>query len=164
MGSRFIEPGVVVRLPLSGGDWIDVRARLNTKQHREMLNRLVKDVDVPIGGDRDGPSEAPTSLPINPLEAGLTQVLAYVVDWSLTDDRGEPAMIRTPFGEVDEARLRNYFDHLDPDSSAEIISAVQAHDATVAALRVQEKKRRGDASKSGATSPSLAAVAGGTNG
>ncbi len=137
---RFVQ-GDVVRLPLSGGEWIDVKAELNAGEARHIFSALVKEMH----------AGRPTT--IDPDKVGVTKVVEYVVGWSLLglDGRPEP---------VSESAI----DGLDVDTYREIVDAVDAHDAACEAARLARKNGQGGESPSPAISPSLAGVAGASSG
>jgi hypothetical protein len=137
---RFV-PGDVVRLPLSGGEWIDVKKELNAGEARRVWSALVREMN----------AGEPTKL--DPEKVGLTKVVEYVVGWSLlnADDRPEP---------VSESAIEG----LDVDTYKEIVDAVDQHDARNEALRVARKNGRGGEKASPAISPSPDGVAGASSG
>lgn len=119
---RFVRPETVT-LPLSGGDTIIVRRRLNTAGARAMFARMsvLKN---------DG-----TRL-IDPLLVGVAHVAAYLVDWTIRDDTGTVVMIRDQPASVVESAL----DNLDADDFVEIKEAVDRHIDAQAIARAEEKK------------------------
>jgi hypothetical protein len=144
--SRIVAPGTT-RLTLSRGDWLLVKQRLNAGETLDLFERAAPGIDVTAPGVLQ-------RLP--PSKVGMAIILAYLLDWSLVDPQGTPIPIRGATPEEIEAALRL----LDFDSFIEVMNTITAHDA---AMR-QEKKRSTDARASSATLPSLASVAGGTNG
>jgi hypothetical protein len=157
--SRFVKP-TEVRLPISDGDYLIVKEKLTAGEQLEVFARLYKTAE---GGSSGGVTVGKTgiaeSMTLDPLQVGLSMVLGYLLDWSLTDDDGRVVSIRNQPLDVVTAALRN----LEFDDYQEIVAAVQAHDARHQAAR-QEKKRSGGPSGSGPISRSLAVVGGGTNG
>lgn len=137
---RFVQ-GDVVRLPIAGGEWIDVKKELNAGESRRIFATLVKEMNV----------GAATKL--DPERVGLTKVLAYVVGWSFlnTQHRPEP---------VSESAL----DGLDVDTYQSIVDAVDQHDTACEAIRLARKNGQGGETPLPATSPSLAAAAGASSG
>jgi hypothetical protein len=126
----FVRPEVV-RLPLSGERWIDVKKRLNAGESRKMYARLIKDM----------PADRSPSL--DPEQAGLTKLVAYVLGWSFTDDDGKPV----PFSV-------SALDNLDTDLYAEMVKAVDAHEDAQDAARSAEKNGQSSGTTSSATSSS----------
>jgi hypothetical protein len=137
---RFVQ-GDVIRVPLSGGEWIDVKKELNAGEARRIFATLVKTMNV---------GEVTT---LDPEKVGLTKVVEYVVGWSLlgTDGRPEP---------VSESAI----DGLDQDTYREIVDAVDAHDVACEAIRVARKNGQGGETASAAISPSPDAAAGASTG
>jgi hypothetical protein len=133
---RFVQ-GDVVRLALSGGEWIDVKKELNAGESRRIFATLVKEMH----------AGQPTKL--DPEKVGLTKVVEYVVGWSLlgSDDRPEP---------VSESAI----DGLDLETYREIVDAVDAHDAACDAERLARKNGQAGEKASAAISPSPDAAGG----
>jgi hypothetical protein len=80
MGCRFVSPAIV-RLPLSGGDWIEVKKRLSVSDERESMQQIMGEVG-PDGWRRP-----------NVKMIGIAEVLAYLVDWSFRDAQGQPVKV-----------------------------------------------------------------------
>jgi len=135
--SRFVRPDTTT-LQLSDGDWLIVKTQLNAGEQREVFNRLTRNN---LAIDQHGIGGR---MEIDPMQAGFSTVLGYLLDWSLTDDDGHKVDVKNQPVEVVAAAL----DSLDLDSYQEIIEAVQAHEASVNERRLLEKKRRGVDSKS----------------
>lgn len=131
--NRFVAP-LVVRLPLSDGDWIDVKKELNAGEQRRIFTGLVKSM---TAGEK---------AELNPEHVGKTKILEYVVDWSFMDAEGQPV----PFS-------ASALDAIDPSSYAEIMAAVDAHDE--AAEQARDERKNASGGKTGSTptlpSPSL---------
>lgn len=121
----------VVRVPLTDGDFLDLKKQLNTGEYRSMLTAQFKDV------------QAGSRAVINLEQMGLSKVLAYVVGWSFVDLEGKPL----PFS-VDTLNA------CEPDVFTDILAAVEAHEAAIDQARSAEKKEKGGASASSAISPS----------
>jgi hypothetical protein len=145
--SRFVRPNTDV-LPLSDGDTLVVRRRLNTGEQRAMFQRMR--AAAPNG---DG-------YHVDPMQVGLATMTAYLLDWSLRDDNGAPVVIRDQPMPVVESAINA----LDPDDFAEIREAIETHVARVEAARAEEKKTRRGGAASSPTSTSPDAAAGATNG
>lgn len=142
--SRFVRPDVVI-LKLSDGDTLTVKARLNAGEEHDAFARMIESAP-------DG------SLRRNLRWAGISLAVAYLVDWSLTDDDGRLVAIRDHAPDAVLAILKA----LDPDSYKEVREAIEAHDTAVRAKREQEKNGQGGGLGSPAISPSLVGVAGAT--
>lgn len=112
-------------------DWIDVKRRLNTGEVRAKYTRMYT-VAAADGTKR-----------LDPMQTGMSLVVAYLMDWSFTDDDGKPVSIShltqsdDPVAKADLARI---LDNLDPDSFGEIAAAIDEHETAQAAARAAEKK------------------------
>jgi len=78
--------------------------------------------------------------------------VSYLIDWSITDADDRPVLVRDQPYPVVAAALRNQTS----ESLKEILQAVQAHDAAMAAEREHQKKDRGGANAPSPTSTSAA--------
>lgn len=119
--SRFVRPETVT-LPLSDGDSITVRRWLSEGEQRESYSRMYR--------------EGPRGLQVHPAEVSIAMVIAYLVDWTLTDDEGRQVIIRDQPVDVVRAAL----DALYPVDFAELREAIQAHEDRELEARRQEKK------------------------
>jgi hypothetical protein len=141
--SRFVRPETRV-LTLGNGDTLVVKDCLTAGEQRAAYARMYL---AGVNGN----------LSIHPLQVGLAQMTAYLVDWSLTDDEGRPVVIR----EVSADRLVEVLESLDPESFSEIRDAIDAHEQARALARAEEKKTiRTGVIESPQTSPSLVVVTG----
>jgi|SRR5215831_5147967 len=148
-GWRFVQP-TTRRLELSEGDWLLVKTRLTAGERRDAWSRMV--ITAPDG-----------TRSINPHMVGLATILAYLVDWNITDPTGRIVPLRPLDGQDPMVVATAALDHLDPESYDEILQAVKRHELQMIAEREAEKKtRRGDPMSS-ATSPSPVAITGRTN-
>jgi hypothetical protein len=139
MGSRVVRPETV-RINISDGDWIDVKKRLNAGEARRVYTRMVKT------------AEAGKPFELDPFQVGRSQVMAYLVNWSFTDqpitgEFGQPASPEV----IGEA-----LDNLDLESFNEIAQAVAAHETAMNAERDAEKKVKSSETASAPTSESAA--------
>jgi hypothetical protein len=125
--SRFVKPEVV-RLELSGGDWITVKNRLSAGEKRSIFALMVKSM------------HAGEKVAIDPARAQIAQLVVYLVDWSLTDDTGKLVPIKDAPAEF----VMQALDNLDADSYAEIEQALERH----LTAREEEKKALAPASES----------------
>jgi hypothetical protein len=137
---RFVQP-TVVRLPLDGGEWIDVKKELNAGEARHVYASLVKSM---VAGK---PPE------LDAERVGVTKLLAYVVGWSLLNYDGRPEP-------VSEEALRV----LDQETYQDIIRAVDDHDLVSEAARHARKNGLDGETGLPATSPSRSGVAGVSSG
>jgi hypothetical protein len=140
--SRFVTPAEI-RLPITDGDYLIVKAQLNTGETLDVFARM-------RAKDADG---------LDPLQVGIAVVVGYLLDWSLTDDAGQIVPVRQQPPIVVEAALRA----LDYADFQEIAGAVQAHDDKVKAAH-QEKKRMPGSPAAVVSWPSPVAATGATNG
>src|SRR5262245_1132435 len=121
--SRFVRPESD-KLDLSHGDWVLVKRRLTAGEQRRAFARTVKRMQV---------GEA---TQLDPEAIGLSVMVVYLLDWSLTDDSGQVVLIRDqPESAVESALLQ-----LDPDSFREISDAIDAHVQAQQIERENEKK------------------------
>jgi len=141
--SRFVTP-TEVRLPISDGDYLIVKERLNLGDATERTARML---------NAEGTA-------VDPLKYGRAQVQTYLVDWSLTDAAGRIVSIREEPPAVVAAALEN----LDPEDFREILEAIEAHEQRMTAAREEKKSTRSGATVPAAISPSLVAVGGGMSG
>jgi hypothetical protein len=118
-------------LTLADGTTLTVKRRLNSGDARDMKAMQVY------------PSMA---------EPGL--VMAYLLDWSVTND-GTPA----PIAGASRSELAAVLDNLDEDAFDEIYAAVAAHRKAMIAEREAQKKSQGGTPTSAVTSPSSSAPA-----
>jgi len=117
--SRFLKPEIV-RLNLTGGDWITVRRELTAGEQRRVFARTTK------------PVKAGQPIEIDLEKAGISTLVAYLIDWSFTDVEGKPVAIRDMPAEY----VIDVLNSLDSDSFAEITDAIDRHEKAVA----EEKK------------------------
>jgi hypothetical protein len=143
---RFVRPETRT-LPISRGDTITVKRRLNTGEQRAMFARMY--FATADGGTRT-----------NPFQVGLSTVLAYLVDWTVKDEAGQ----LVPIAGLPVEDLITTLDATDPETFAEIKEAVEAHQDAQDAARSAEKNGQGGGTQSPATSPSPPAAAGATSG
>ncbi len=117
----FVKPDVV-RLPLAGGDWVDIKKRLTAGEYRDRLAKEYKQ------------DELSGRLSMDIRQTGLALLVAYIVEWSFVNDREQPV----PFSE-------DALKGVDIDTFRELLEAVQAHDDADEALRSEEKNARAGA-------------------
>lgn len=137
--SDFVTPQID-RLHLSGGEWIDVKHELNAGEQRRLFSRMIKDM------------RAGEKAQLDPEEAGRAAILAYVVNWSFTNN-GEPVKFSA-----------DALDNLNTARFAELNRVLTAHQDAVEAKRVAEKNGQDGESKSSPTSPLPGVAAGATSG
>jgi hypothetical protein len=115
---RFVEPELV-RLPLSDGDWIDVKKILTTGEQRRMFADMRR---------RFAPGELPS---VDPAQVALARAVAYIVMWSFVDRHGQPVPVSP--GAIDQ---------LDTWTFTEIREAIDAHERAQDQAFDDEKKTR----------------------
>lgn len=145
MGSRVVRPETT-KLHISDGDWLLVKKRLTHGEQSAAFQRRYH-------AQADG-------VLVNLSQVDLAQVTAYLLDWSLVDLDDRLLVIRgEPIDNV-EAALNS----LEPESFAEIATAIRTHEAAMQAERVAEKNVQSGESAPPAISPLRAVAGGGTNG
>lgn len=131
---RFVRPERVT-LPISDGDTITIRKRLDNGERRAMFARMYQ--------------AGVTPLKVDPMKTGLGMIVAYLVDWTLVDEDGRPV----PIADLSADDLAVVIDHLESADFTEIKEAIERHvERDDAAL--EEKKRMNGAPESLAISPS----------
>jgi hypothetical protein len=117
---RIVKPETV-RLPISDGDFIEIKKHLTHGEREDMSAFLMPKMT---------PGE---KLEVNTRDVRTVQVLFYVVRWSLTDDDGVPLPMAPQLPEAERYRIIR---DLDGDTFDEIFAAVQKHQTDME----QEKK------------------------
>jgi hypothetical protein len=113
-----------VRLPLSEGDYIDVKKDLNAGEYRKLLYDQFKETD----GDK---------VVLDPSKIGISKLLAYLLGWSFVGRNQE----RIPYNvEQPEEIRRATIDSLDKETYRELIAAVTAHEEQQEAALAAKKK------------------------
>lgn len=141
--SDFVKPEIV-RLPLSGGQFIDVKKRLSHGEREDMFTNMSPFVT---------PGETAT---ISRGTVRTEKVLTYLVGWSLTDD-GQPVPISPQVprqDRIDTIRM------LSTDRFDEIFQAILTHEEGASS----EKKVPDGVNELPAISPSPSDAAGVTSG
>jgi hypothetical protein len=113
MRCRFVQPKIV-RLPLSDGQWVDVKRELSYGEQTDMFASMRKQF---------GAGTVPV---IDTTQIGRARMGAYLLAWSLVDAEGTPVP-------VSPAAINN----LDVETAREITDALEAHEEMIA----EEKKR-----------------------
>jgi len=124
--NRFVYPEEV-RVPLSDGDYIDVKKQLNAGEYRKLLYDQFKE-------NPDG-----EKVVLDHSKIGISKLLAYLLGWSFCGRNNEPL----PYNlEQPEEIRRAAIDGLDQDTYRELIAAVNAHEAREdEALEAKKKDR-----------------------
>jgi hypothetical protein len=168
--NRFVKPEIV-RLPLSGGDWLDVKRRLTSGEMRQVVRAALAEsstvivaremaewltsspvttagrlkaaiIDPSLVEEWQKKLTTSTSAATRSMDITHAQILAYVVAWSFTDEGGAVP--------VDAYAL----DMLNPDDYREIEKAVDAHEEEQQRQRAAEKKAQDGEPASSAISSS----------
>ena len=145
MSIRYRDPEHV-RIPLTRGDWILVKKHLTAGETRRIFRRMIRQG---VTGDE-----------IDSLQVGLSKMVVYLVDWSITDADDQPVIIRGQSEDV----VADVLEMLDVESFAEILKAIETHERTMEAEREDEKKTDPGNNKCDPTWPSLASLDGAMNG
>lgn len=132
--------GAAVKLPLTDGDWVLVRAELTYGQQRRLASAGLS--GVPAALAEQGQGEA---LSVDLAAYDLERLATWLMDWSFTDADGAPVVVSRPA-----------IESLHPDTAAEVQQALDAH------IEALEGKKAAPAppSKPAATSSSASASAG----
>lgn len=129
-------------LPLSNGRSLTVWAELNHGQYIAMLSRMYTE-------SKDG------ALKRDVLKTTDATVIAYLIDWTLTD----PSGARIPVRGQSPDDVQDALNNLRQATALEVKQAIEAHHASVeAAGEALKKTVSGDAS-SDTPSPSVSAAA-----
>lgn len=135
--SRFVKP-LVTRLPISGGDSIDVKQRLNAGESHQMYAAML-------------PTFVRGEKPQMDTRAAITaKVLAYLVGWSLMDD-GRVVPYSPEMSEPDRLSTLN---GLDSETFKEITEAIDAHEEEQERARYERKNAQAGESGSSPISAS----------
>lgn len=139
-GWRFVQPATR-RLELAGGDWVLVKTRLSAGERNDHYERQYRVT-------ADG-----VLTPAIGMRAGLSMMIAYLVEWSLTDTTGRIVPLRSLNGEDPITVAAAALGNLDPESYDEILQAIKRHELEMIAERAAEKKTHAGAAASSAISP-----------
>lgn len=113
----------VVRLPLSDGDWLEVKKYLTAGEQRAIFRRMMRDG---ITGEQ-----------IDSVRVGWSKMIGYLLDWSIKDFDGKPV----PIAGKSEEEIGAALDALDVPSFREILQAVEAHEDAMTKEIEAEKQR-----------------------
>lgn len=107
----------IVRLPLSGGDYVDVQQELNAGDYFDLLVAM---------GDRKP----------------FAKILAYLIGWSLVGGEGQPL----PYSlDQSEAERRDTVRSLNKATMRELIAVIDRHEKAEEAAIEAKKKTPADA-------------------
>jgi hypothetical protein len=113
---RFVQPEMV-RIPLSDGDFIDVKKALTWGEQQDAFGDVVK--SMPLGND---------DAQLDAKRLRIVKALTYIVGWSFCDAQGVPQP-------VNESTMRG----LDDETGREISTALTAHEEQMARSRREKK-------------------------
>jgi hypothetical protein len=114
--NRFVQPETV-RLPLTDGDWIDVKARLSIGEKKSVDSAGLKTMKTT--GDDKG------DVVVDLSAFSLARTETYLVGWSFVDDDGRPVKLS-----------REAIRALSEESYEEVENAITAH------VEAETKKRQ----------------------
>lgn len=133
-------------LQLSDGDWILVKKWLTAGENNKVFARMVKTMKTGEP-DKDGKAKPDIDYDIEQM-GGLSQAVAYLLDWSAKDSDGKPIVIRDKSPrEIEEALLA-----LPAEAYKEITEAIDAHTKRVEAELTERKNEVGKSSALNSTS------------
>ena len=132
-----------MRLELSDGDWVLVRAELTYGQQRRLAGAGLTGIDASASGRASG-------LKVDLAAFDLERIATWVMDWSLRDGDGDRVTVS-----------REAIEALHPDTAGEINAALDAHIEALEAKKAPPARTAAPGpSRPGATSPSASASAG----
>jgi len=141
-------------IPLSDGDWILVKKWLTAGDANKVYARMVKGMRA--GETKpDGTSAHIIDYDIEQM-GGLSQAVAYLLDWSAKAPDGQPLPLRDARGELSTRLIEEGLLVLPPEAFKEITDAISEHVRKMDAEREARKNAPGSESASPAISPSAA--------
>lgn len=133
---------MITRLPLSNGQWIDVKDRLKVKDKRDQHTYSV-----------DGVSSDGQTYRFNIVKHGIATAAIRIVNWFVNGEDGKP--VSFPSGKPFKDRVEA-IESLDEDVFEEIAQAVRKHvEALEEASDAAKKSTPDGATNSATTSPSV---------
>lgn len=111
--------GAAVKLPLSAGDWVLVRAELTYGQQRRLAGAGLSGVPEALAEQGQG-----HSLSVDLAAYDLERLAVWLLDWSFTDSDGDRVLVS-----------REAIEQLHPDTAAELNAALDAHIEAAAAKK-----------------------------
>jgi hypothetical protein len=148
--NRGVNPNETTQLPLSDGDWIEVRMRLTSGEERMIQRLTAKGYQ---RADSDG-GDSQIRVDLDVTKFASVRAAQYLTNWSMRNYKGEPIPLPANFSLEKRAAI---IESLDEDTVREIDEAITAHVTSQQEARDQEKKARAGSSgemESGVTSPS----------
>src|SRR5262245_7939061 len=137
-------------IQLSDGDWILVKKWLTAGEANKVFSRMVKHMR---SGEPNAQGESRPDIDYDIEQmGGLSQAVAYLLDWSAKGPDGKPLVIRDQSPRVIEEMLLA----LPQDAYKDITDAIGEHVKKMEAERVARKNAPASESGSPAISPSAA--------
>lgn len=106
--NRFVTPETE-RLPLSDGEWIDIKKRLTAGESRQVSLGCIR-------GVKEDPETGKDMYDVDTVKRAFAKVEAYLLDWSFTDDQDKRVQVSP-----DAIRA------LSPEAFSEVEAAIDAH-------------------------------------
>jgi hypothetical protein len=136
--NRFPQPDVV-RLPLSDGDWIEIKKQLTIGEEKDVVTLAIRSVGV----DSEGRNKLQHDYQLTP----FAKAVVYLVSWSLWNADG-PVKLHD-----DQKKRLSQLRALDRESWDEITTAIDKHEE-----EYEESKKSLAATTETTTSSTSAAV------
>lgn len=108
-----------LKIDLPGDDWIVVKKHLTAGEQRRMFKLMM-----------DGHGG------IEPVNVGLSKMVAFLLDWSITDADDKPIVIED---QPDNFKIQA-LDNLTPKTFKKVLKAIEAHEAAMDLEEDDEKK------------------------
>ena len=139
MSIRYRNPETV-KLEISQGDWLLVKKYLTAGEHRRRMTAMLN----------------PDRNQIEPVNVGMSAVVAFLLDWSIDGLDGK-RMVIADKSDVEKVAI---LDNLPSDVFTEIIAAVEAHEDRINAERDAAKNNQDGVTQSSPISPSVSSSGG----
>lgn len=130
MSTRFVKPDVV-RIPVSEGDWIEIKRELTYGEQQRLAGMALVNVQPGAGGEG--------ALGIDVERHALGKLQLWLTDWSFRDEHDKPVRL-----------TRDAIAALNQETAEELLTAIDRH----AEELEREKKAKTGAGASAATSAS----------
>lgn len=118
--NRFVDDQETVRVDISDGDWIELKARLSFYDQNRLTGAGLQGMKAD-----DGEQE----MTINWPDFNRTRIATWLVGWSFRDAKGKAMPVN-----------RANIDRLDSDTAEEILAAIEAH---ATALEAEKAAKNG---------------------
>lgn len=136
--NRFPDPQVV-RLPVSEGDWLEIKKQLTVGEEKDITLLALRE----IGEDADGRPKLTQDFQLLP----FAKAVVYLVGWSFHNAKGPVRL------EEDQKKRLAQLRALDRESWSEILKAIETHEAAIA-----EAKKSSDGTSANDSSSTSAAA------